>query len=129
MHKFKLKYFFILFFSILAVSCSPRENSIPLSSESNINYNNVKAEDFASGQLEAHYLKHGYQFGNITQDQYLADARNLLDASTRNDVLQKIRPNGDIMHYRRSTGEFAVMTSNGRIRTYFKTDSKYWMRQ
>ncbi len=87
------------------------------------------AGNFAPGQLEAHYLKHGYQFGNITQEQYLQDAQALLNASPGKDILQKMRPNGDVEHYRVSTGEFAVMTNTGRIRTYFKTDDRYWMRQ
>ncbi len=89
----------------------------------------VEASDFAPGQLEAHYLKHGYQFGQITQEQYLQDARALLDAAPGRDVLEKIRPNGDIEHFKVSTGEFAVMTQRGRIRTYFKTDDGYWIRQ
>jgi len=89
----------------------------------------VQAHDFAPGQLEAHYQKHGGQFGAITIDQYLNQAREILDAPAGNDVLEKMRPNGDILHYRVSTGEFAVMTPHGRIRTYFKTDFGYWMRQ
>ena len=87
----------------------------------------VRAGDFAPGQLEEHYLKHGYQFGKITQEQYLQDAQALLDAEPRGDVLEKIRPNGDIEHFRVSTGEFAVMTKRGRIRTYYKADYVYWL--
>jgi pyocin large subunit-like protein len=87
----------------------------------------VRAGDFAPGQLEAHYLKHGDQFGHITQDQYLQDAQALLDAAAGRDVLEKIRPNGDVEHFRVSTGEFAVMTKRGRIRTYFKADYGYWI--
>ena len=89
----------------------------------------VKAGNFAPGQLEAHYLKHGYQFGQITQEQYLQGAQALLDAAPGGDILEKIRPNGDIEHFRISTGEFAVMTKRGRIRTFFKTDYGYWIRQ
>ena len=85
--------------------------------------------DFAPGQLEAHYAKHGYQFGSITQEQYLQGARDLLDAPGGKDVFQKARPNGDILRYRASTGEFAVMAGNGRIKTYFKTDYHYWLKQ
>jgi pyocin large subunit-like protein len=92
-------------------------------------YTDVKAGDFSSGQLEAHFLKHGAQFGGITQEQYLEGARALLDADAEGDVLEKIRRNGDVEHFRVSTGEFAVMTRRGRIRTYFKTDYEYWLRQ
>ena len=85
--------------------------------------------NFAPGQLEAHYLKHGYQFGFNSQEQYLQAARALLDEPPGKDVFEKIRFNGDVEHYRVSSGEFAVMTKNGRIRTYFKTDYAYWVRQ
>jgi len=130
MHKLKLNYFFLIFLCIFALSCSQRDTSSPSISRSNTGYvTNVKAGDFAPGQLEAHYLKHGYQFGSITQSQYLENAQKLLNAPAGNDVLEKIRSNGDILHYRVSTGEFAVMVRDGRIRTYFKTDYKYWLRQ
>jgi pyocin large subunit-like protein len=92
-------------------------------------YAQVEARNFAPGQLEAHYLKHGYQFGQMTQEQYLQAAQNLLDAEPGGDILEKIRPDGDVEHYRVSTGEFAVMTKRGRIRTYFKTHYDYWLRQ
>ena len=89
----------------------------------------VKAENFAPGQLQAHFSKHGYQFGDITESDYLADARKLLDASPGVDVLEKVRDNGDIEHYRKSTHEFAVMTRTGRIRTFFIANDGYWNRQ
>ena len=92
-------------------------------------YTDVQAGNFAEGQLEAHYQKHGDQFGNITQEQYLQGARNLLDAVPEGDILEKVRQNGDVEHYKVSTGEFAVMTRRGRIRTYFKTSYRYWLRQ
>ena len=74
-------------------------------------------------------MKHGDQLGYNSQEQYLQGARALLNAPPGKDVLEKIRPNGDVMHYRISSGEFAVMTKSGRIRTYFKTDYFYWIRQ
>lgn len=88
-----------------------------------------QAGNFAPGQLGAHYLKHGDQLGYNSQEQYVQGARALLNAPPGKDVLEKIRPNGDVMHYRASSGEFAVMTKSGRIRTYFKTDYFYWIRQ
>jgi len=106
---------------------------LPLCTQSDLaawDISEVKAGNFAPGQLEAHYLKHGDQFGQITEEQYLQGAQALLDAPAEGDILEKIRPsNGDIEHFRVSTGEFAVMTKRGRIRTYFKTDYGYWLRQ
>ena len=87
----------------------------------------VQARNFAPGRLEEHYAKHGASLGDITIEQYLHGARVLLDAEPGGDVLEKIRFNGDIEHFRISTGEFAVMTKRGRIRTYFKTTYEYWI--
>lgn len=129
MYKFVVSSFFI-FTCLVFISCSQHEASSPVISATNEIYvSKVKAGDFLPGQLEAHYLKHGYQFGNITQEQYLESARLLLNAKPGKDVLLKKRSNGDILRYKVNTGEFAVMTSEGRIRTYFKTDYRYWMRQ
>ena len=88
----------------------------------------VRAGEFAPGELEIHYSKHGYQFGEITQEQYLQDAQALLNAVPGDDVFEKVRPNGDVEHFRASTGEFAVMTKWGRIRTYYKASYGYWLR-
>jgi len=122
--------FCVLFlFCFCAFSCTSRDAASSTPEETSKSAATVQAHDFAPGQLEAHYRKHGQQFGAITIDQYLDQARDLLDASAGNDVLEKIRPNGDILHYRVSTGEFAVMTLHGRIRTYFKTGMRYWMEQ
>ena len=89
----------------------------------------VKADNFAPGQLQAHFIKHGYQFGAISQENYLEDAKKLLDAPQGTGILEKIRENGDILRYNPSTKEFAVMTKTGRIRTYFKTSDQYWNKQ
>jgi len=129
MRALKVSIIFILI-ALSMVSCSSNGNStntvLPLDYSC---YRSVKAGDFAAGELEAHYAKHGYQFGSITQNQYLDNARAILDACPNSDLLEKTRSNGDILHYRISTGEFAVETSDGRIRTYFKTDYNYWLRQ
>ena len=130
MCRFRLRYLFLVFLCIFTLSCSQRDTSSSSTQESYKNYvANTSAGDFAPGQLEAHYLKHGYQFGNITQEEYLENARAFLNTAPGDDVLEKTSSNGDVLHYRVSTGEFAVMSSRGRIRTYFKADYRYWMRQ
>lgn len=124
MSHFSRKFIFrFLLFIILGVS-------LPLSHQpafADWDVTDVKATHFAPGELEVHYLKHGYQFGQITQEQYLQGAQALLDAEPGGDILEKIRFNGDVEHYRVSTGEFAVMTKRGRIRTYYKTNYGYWI--
>ena len=130
MRRLKSIYFFIVLMCLFALSCSSQEAQAPNILEANKSYvSSAQVGDFAPGQLQAHYQKHGYQFGNISQDEYLAGARALLSASPDNDLLEKRRSNGDILHYRVSTGEFAVVAGDGRIRTYFRTDYQYWLRQ
>lgn len=122
----------IIFFGLIIslASCSQQETAVPLDSESStIQIRGVWAKDFAPGQLESHYLKHRYEFGDITKEEYLNNARILLNSSPGKDILEKQRDNGDILRYRISTGEFAVMANDGRIRTYFKTNYRYWLRQ
>ncbi len=126
----RFRFLFFIFLCTFVLSCSKQNVvSSPISEDNANHLSSAKAGNFAPGQLEAHYLKHGYQFGNITQEQYLENAQSLLDASPGNDILEKRRDNGDILHYKVSTGEFAVMARNGRIRTYFKANYQYWLKQ
>ncbi len=69
--------------------------------------------------LDSHYNKHGSEFGNISKEQYLQGANDLIN-STSDDILTKTRANGDIIHYNPRTNEFAVKSADGYIRTYFK---------
>ena len=126
MNKFVHRYIFIFFLFIVINRGTAFCYAQDLRTADN---ETVKAGNFAPGQLEAHYIKHGDQFGSITQEQYLQGAQALLNAPPSGVVLEKIRYNGDIEHFRVSTGEFAVMTKRGRIRTYFKTNYGYWIRR
>ncbi len=86
----------------------------------------VQTDDFnfrSQEQLELHYIKHvieQQEFGDMTQDQYLQGARDLVNASSDPSVLTKSRSNGDILFYKKETNEFAVLTKQDVIRTYFK---------
>ncbi len=79
---------------------------------------------------DSHYKKHGAEFGNITQEEYLEMA-NALIASDSPDILTKYEDDGDFMYFNTSTEEFLVLSSDGYIRTYFiPTDGiDYWNRQ
>lgn len=130
-NKFKIGFIVFVCFSIFIISCSQREDSYSSAINPSITQiRSVLAKDFAPGQLEAHYLKHKDEFGYISQEDYLNGARQLLNSFADNkDILEKIRANGDILRYKVNTGEFAVMTKEGRIRTYFKANYKYWLKQ
>ena len=119
---------FIIAVSVSALSCFGQDSS-PRAFLEKENVSVVEAGDFAPGQLQAHYEKHRHEFGAISIGEYLDSARALLNAVPGKDVLEKRRENGDILRFRPSTGEFAVMAYNGRIRTYFRTDYRYWSRQ
>ena len=69
--------------------------------------------------LDSHFIKHGAEFGNITKEQYIQGANNLINSSGEN-ILTKIRTNGDTIFYNVDTNEFAVKSAEGFIRTYFK---------
>jgi pyocin large subunit-like protein len=81
--------------------------------------------------LDSHFKKHAAEFGNITKEQYLKGAQDLVSSKPGGNILTKVRPNGDTIFYNKISNEFAVKTSDGIIRTYFKpTDGiNYFNRQ
>lgn len=128
--KKNLVFLIFFLFVINSFSCSPKETTTDsYSQRSTVQIRTAWAKDFGPGQLDAHYLKHKHEFGDITKEEYLNGARLLLNSAPSRDILEKRRDNGDVLHYRVSTGEFAVMARDGRIRTYFKADYRYWMKQ
>jgi len=108
---------------ILIPACSQQNTPVATSQHK------IVAKDFAPGELKSHFLKHKQEFDYSTKEEYLNGARRFLNSSKSKEILEKIRPNGDILHYHIRTGEFAVMTKDGRIKTYFKANYQYWMRQ
>lgn len=107
----------------------PRSNN-PSSSSPNLGV--YRSANFAPGQLDAHYNKHRAEWsGGITKADYLAKARNLLAATPSGKVLQKVRPNGDVLHYDQSANEFAIGAGGGTIRTLFRPSGgiRYWNKQ
>ncbi|MBO8172923.1 MAG: hypothetical protein H0Z33_13670 [Bacillaceae bacterium] len=60
------------------------------------------------------------EFGNITKDQYLQGARNLVSSTPGGNILTKTRTNGDKLVYNKATNEFGVVSKDGVLRTYFK---------
>ena len=76
--------------------------------------------------LNNHYEDHKAEFGNISKETYLEKAQILINSSEGN--LTKFRDNGDILYYNPTTNEFAVLSKDGIIRTYFKPREgmDYW---
>lgn len=90
-------------------------------------------QNFASGQLEAHFSKHAKEWGegNITLTAYIARARSLLGREVGGEILGAIRANGDVLRYNARTNEFAVGAADGTIRTLFRPGNgmTYWLEQ
>ena len=92
----------------------------------------AKTYTFRNDELyESHYRKHGAEFGNITKEEYLQKANELINSDSP-DVLHKTeKEDGDYLFYNQKTNEFLVLSTDGYIRTYFKPDDgiDYWERQ
>lgn len=79
---------------------------------------------------DSHYEKHGHEFGNITKEEYLQKANDLINSDSP-DVLTKYEDDGDFMYFDKISGEFLVLSPDGYIRTFFIPDDgiDYWNRQ
>ena len=81
-------------------------------------------------RYDEHYEKHGAEFGDITKEQYLELANELINSSS-DRVLHKYSEDGDYMYFDQDTGHFLVLSEDGYIRTFFIPSAgiKYWNRQ
>lgn len=81
-------------------------------------------------RYDEHYEKHGAEFGNITKEEYLQKANDLIN-SRSDRVLHKYSDDGDYMYFDQDTGYFLVLSADGYIRTFFIPTAgiKYWNRQ
>lgn len=87
---------------------------------------------FASEELgKKHYEKHLDKLGGMSYEEYIQNARDLLDQADSDDVVSLVRSDGSISKYRFSTNDFVVGTKDGDIRTAFKPDGKaaYWQEE
>ena len=69
---------------------------------------------FRSEKLfDSHYEKHGAEFGNITQDEYLDLANELINAEGENILHKTEKEDGDFLYYDTETNEFLVLSTDG----------------
>ena len=71
-------------------------------------------------KLHDHYVKHGREFGSITEAQYLAMAQTLRDAPLSASVLEATQVGGTLSRFDRDTGAFMAFDTDLTIRTFFK---------
>ncbi len=72
--------------------------------------------------LSDHFNKHGAEFGYTNESQYLKGAQDFIGTKGNQGVLSKVRANGETVIYNPKTNEFAVLSKDGSIITYFKPD-------
>jgi pyocin large subunit-like protein len=82
-------------------------------------------------QFDEHYAKHGREFGNISQQEYLERAQALRDAPAGGQILQAVTPDGIISRFDRRNGYFGAYNPDRTIRTLFipNAGESYFRRQ
>ena len=79
--------------------------------------------------LDSHYEKHGIEMGFASAEEYEAAASAVINSP---DALYKTeKEDGDGVYYIEETNDFAVLSTDGYIRTYFlpSAGKKYFERQ
>ncbi len=77
--------------------------------------------------LDEHYEKHGIEMGFASAEEYLAAANAMI---AHPDVLtKKEKEDNDDVYFLEATGEFAVVSTDGYLRTYYLADKDYFERQ
>jgi pyocin large subunit-like protein len=82
-------------------------------------------------QFDEHYQKHGTEFGNISQQEYLRLAQALRDAPVGGPILQYERADGVITKFDKAHGYFGAYNPDRTIRTFFipNDGERYFHRQ
>lgn len=91
-----------------------------------------KTYTFRSQKLfDQHFEKHGAEFGDITQEDYLRMANELINSESDTVLTKTEKEDGDYVFFDTETGRFAVLSTDGYIRTFFIPDQgiKYYDKQ
>jgi len=85
----------------------------------------------SKAQFDEHYAKHGREFGNISQAEYLERAQALRDAPVGGSILQANKPGGVFTKFDRKSNAFGAYNSDRTIRTFFipNDGERYFYRQ
>lgn len=70
--------------------------------------------------LAEHFQKHGAEFGDITQAEYLRRAQALRDGPAGGQIREAARRDGVVTRFDRAGGAFLAYDSDLTIRTYFR---------
>jgi pyocin large subunit-like protein len=81
--------------------------------------------------FDEHYAKHGPEFGNISQEEYLHRAQVLRDTPPGGPILEADKPGGVVTKFDRRSGAFIAYNADRTIRTFFipNDGERYFRRQ
>jgi hypothetical protein len=81
--------------------------------------------------LREHFQKHGTEFGEIGESEYLRLAQDLRDRPAGGQVLESVRADGVITRFDRASGAFLAFDPDRTIRTFFRPNEgeRYYTRQ
>lgn len=82
-------------------------------------------------QYDGHYEKHGAEFGDITKEEYLKKANDLINNDSDTILHKTEAEDGDYIFYDTENNEILFLSTDGYIRTYFKPSQgiDYYNRQ
>ena len=89
------------------------------------------AKDFNKSTLKKHFEGHGKHMGFDTIDAYKAHAISFANTVNREDCESFIDKNGSTYKYNKVTNEFAIITSDGYVVTYYcpENQRQYYLDQ
>lgn len=81
--------------------------------------------------FDEHYAKHGREFGNISQAEYLQRAQALRDAPVGGSILEAVKAGGVFTRFDRRSKAFGAYNGDRTIRTFFipNDGERYFHRQ
>jgi pyocin large subunit-like protein len=81
-------------------------------------------------KLHQHFEKHGQEFGDVTEAEYLSMAQDLRDAPLSKRILEAEQVGGTVSRFDRSTGAFMAFDRDLTIRTFFRpNDGEHYFRR
>lgn len=83
------------------------------------------AKDFKKSTFGRHVMDHMKTLGLSSPESYRAHAVEFANRVDRGNNVSYIRKNGETVKFSKRTGEFAIITRNGIVTTYFKPAEGY----
>ena len=89
------------------------------------------AKDFNKKTLADHFYRHGEQVGCTTKEGYAAKAVTFANRVDRKNCVSFVDGKGSTYKFNKKSGDFAVITKDGYVVTYFKPKDgyKYYLSQ